>query len=68
MTSLRLIGAAALLLTLAAPAMAAQHVNRHHLSTVRHARDFDYRLFYGAYDSDRGGGFSDDFDRRNTFN
>jgi hypothetical protein len=68
MTSLTLIGAAALSLALAAPAVAAQHVKHHHVSTVRHARDSDYRSFYGAYGFDRGSGISDDFDRRNTFN
>lgn len=67
MTSLVLIGATALLLTVA-PAVAAQHVNRHHVSTVRHARDSAYRSFYRAYGFDRGSGLSDDFDRRNTFN
>ena len=69
MTRFRLFGAVALSLLVTTPAMAMQHVNRHrNASTARHAGSFDYRSVYGAYGFDRSGGFSDDFDRRNTFN
>jgi hypothetical protein len=64
MMNFALIGAAALSLMLATPAMARQHGFRHvHVS---------HRVS-GAYAFDRGYGFApgnvyNDFDRRNTFN
>jgi len=67
MTSFGLIGAAALVLLVATPAMAAQRVGHHRYVSVRHGQN--YRSFYGAYGFDRGNDSSSgDFDRRNTFN
>jgi hypothetical protein len=64
MMNFRLIGAAALSLMLATPAMAMQHGYRHHYVSHSVSR---------AYAFDRGSGYapgnvSSDFDRRNTFN
>jgi hypothetical protein len=75
----RLIGAAALSLSLATPAMAMQHGYHHHHrgyihkeSRVQNAPKFGDGSTYGAYnfypEHDFGNGYSDDFDRRNTFN
>jgi hypothetical protein len=64
MMNFRLIGAAALSLMLATPAMAVQHGYHHHYDHVSHSVS-------RAYAFDRGyaaGNVSSDFDRRNTFN
>jgi hypothetical protein len=66
MMNFRLIGAAALSLMLATPAMAMHHGYRHHYAHVSHRVS-------GAYALDRGYDFApgnvyNDFDRRNTFN
>jgi len=67
MTRLGLIGAAALSLLVATPAMATQHIDHHrHVSALRNTRN--YQSFYGAYGYDRDSNISADFDRRNTFN
>jgi len=60
MTKFGLIGAAALSLLLATPAMAMRH---HHHYNYLHALKFQYGSTYGAYDVYRGY----DFARRNTF-
>ena len=60
MTKFGLIGAAALSLLLATPAMAMHH---HHHYNHLHALKFYYGSTYGAYDFYRGY----DFARRNTF-
>jgi hypothetical protein len=57
-----LIGAAALSLVLATPAMA-MHGHHHHYGYL-HALKFHFGSTYGAYNSYRGS----DFARRNTFN
>jgi hypothetical protein len=69
MKHFRLIGAAALSLMLATPAMAMQH---HHHYGYTHKKS-GYGSIYGAYAFDRGHDFGsrniyNDFDRRNTFN
>jgi len=70
----RLIGAAALLLTLATPAMAMHHRHhRHYGQPVKGALGFDYGRAYRAYGFYPGHSFApgnayDDFARRNTFN
>ena len=74
----RFIGAAALLLMLATPAMAMHHGYHHHYgyfhkdSSVRNAPEFGYGSTYGAYnfypEHDFAPGDYDDFDRRNIFN
>jgi hypothetical protein len=66
MTNFRLIGAVALSLVLATPAMAMHRGYRHHYG-------YHSRSAYGAFALDRGysyvpRGISGDFDRRNTFN
>jgi hypothetical protein len=79
MANFKLIGAAALSLLVATPAVARPQRDHHHygyshrMSPVQHARSFGYRSPYEAYGFDRGsdfdrGNFSDDFERRNTFN
>jgi hypothetical protein len=79
MTNYKLIGAAALSLLVAAPAVAMPQRDHHRygyshrMSRVQHARNFGYGSVYKAYGFDRGddvarGNFSADFDRRNTFN
>jgi hypothetical protein len=79
MMNFRLIGAAALSLMLATPAMAMQHRYHHHYSQlrkdslVRNAPKFGYGSAYGAYnfypsDDFAPDNYSNDFDRRNTFN
>ena len=79
MANINLIGAAALSLLVAAPAVAKPQRDHHHysyshrMSPVQHARNFGYGSAYEAYGFDRGddlarGNFSGDFDRRNTFN
>ena len=77
MTNFKLIGATALSLLVAAPAVATpqhdHHRYSHRMSPVQHARNFGYgSSVYKAYGFDGGdfarGNFSDDFDRRNTFN
>jgi hypothetical protein len=71
----RSIGAAALSLLLATPAMAMHHGYHHHLhkeSPVQNAPQFGYGSTYGAYnfypEHDFAPGDYDDFDRRNIFN
>ena len=70
MMNISLIGAAALSLMLATPAMAMQHSYHHHYgyihreSPVLNAPKFDYRSAYGAYNFYP----EHDFARRNTFN
>ena len=75
MTSLKLIGAVTLALSVAAPAVAmpqrdhGRYSYSHRMSPVQHARS----LSYGSYGFDRGndfdrGNYSDSFERRNTFN
>jgi hypothetical protein len=74
----RLIGAAALSLLLATPAMAMQHGYHHHHGyihkewPVQNAPKFGDGSTYGAYnfypEHDFGNGYYDDLDRRNTFN
>jgi hypothetical protein len=62
MTKFGLIGAAALSLVLATPAMAMQR--HHHHYDYFHALKFRFGSTYGSYHSYHGS----DFDRRNTFN
>ena len=72
--NLKLIAAAALSLLVATPALAMQHSDHHRRPRrVQHAKKFDYRSAYRAYDLDPGddfasGNIDDDFARRNTFN
>lgn len=74
MTKFRLIGAAALLLTLATPAMAMHHRHHHHYGQpVQGALRLGYGSTYRAYNFYPGHNFApgniyNDFDRRNTFN
>jgi hypothetical protein len=79
MTNFKLIGVVALSLLVAAPAVARPQRDHHHygysnrMSPVQHARGFRYGSPYEAYGFDRGndfdhGNYSNDFDRRNTFN
>jgi hypothetical protein len=79
MMNFRLIGAAALSLMLATPAMAMQHGYHRHYgqlrkkSLVQNAPKFGYGSTYGAYnfyprDDFAPDNYSNDFDRRNTFN
>jgi hypothetical protein len=81
MMNFRLIGAAALSLMPATPAMAMQHSYHHHYgyihnkSQVLNAPKFGYRSAYGAYNFYPEHDFApgnadhyDDFARRNTFN
>jgi hypothetical protein len=70
----RLIGAAALSVMLATPAMAMQHRHHHHYGYIhKGSPEFGYGSTYGAYafyprDDFAAGNHSLDFDRRNTFN
>jgi hypothetical protein len=72
--NLKLIVAAALSFLVATPALAMQHSDHHRQSRrVQHAKKFDYRSAYRAYDFDPGddfapGNIDEDFARRNTFN
>lgn len=79
MMNFRLIGAAALLLTLATPAMAMHRGYHHHYGyihrglPVQNASRFGYGSTYRAYNFYPGhnyapGNVYDDFARRNTFN
>jgi hypothetical protein len=79
MTNFKLLGAAALSLLVAAPAVAVPQRDHprygysHRTSPVQHARGFGYGSPYEAYGFDRGddfarGNVSGDFERRNTFN
>lgn len=74
MMNFRLIGAAALLLTLATPAMAMRHHHHHHYGQpVQGALRLGYGSTYRAYNFYPGHNFApgniyNDFDRRNTFN
>jgi hypothetical protein len=79
MTNFKLIGAAALSLLLASPAVAMpqrdhhRYAYSHRMSPAQHVRNFGYGSPYEAYGFDRGNDFdrgnvSGDFDRRNTFN
>jgi hypothetical protein len=79
MTIFKLIGAAALSLLVAVPAAAMPQRHHHHygyfhrMPAVQHARNFGHGSAYEAYGFDKGddlarGNFSNDFDRRNTFN
>lgn len=79
MTNFGMIGALALSLMIATPAMAAQARHHHYgyahrVLPIQHARDFPYGSVYNAYGFDRGdefapgNAFQSDFDRRNTFN
>jgi hypothetical protein len=63
MTKFGLIGAAALSLVLATPAMAMQGHHHHHHYGYFHALKFYFGSTYGAYGYRRWG----DFARRNTF-
>jgi hypothetical protein len=71
-----LIGAAALSLMLATPAMAMQHRHHHYVhkeQSVQSAPAFGYGSSYGAYNYYPEDEFSPDnpvfdFDRKNTFN
>jgi hypothetical protein len=73
----KLIGAAAVALFVASPAVAAQragHYRSYRVSPFQHARKFSYRSAYDAYGFYPGGDFAPgnayggDFARRNTFN
>jgi hypothetical protein len=78
MINFRLIGAAALSLMLATPAMAMHHDHHHHYGRVHkelNALKFRYGSTYGAYNYYPRDEFAPDvdidsldFDRRNTFN
>ena len=79
MTSLKLIGAVTLALSVAAPAVAmpqrdhGRYSYSHRMSPVQHTRGLSYGSPYDAYGFDRGNGVdrgtsSGDFERRNTFN
>jgi hypothetical protein len=79
MTNFKLLGAAALSLLVAPPAVAApqrdhhRYSYSHRISPVQHTRNFGYGSPYEAYGFDRGDDFargisSGEFDRRNTFN
>jgi hypothetical protein len=79
MTSFKIVGAVALSLLVAAPAVAAQ-VGHHHyryahrMLPIQHARDFRFGSVYNSYGLERGDEFApgnayqNDFERRNTFN
>jgi hypothetical protein len=75
MTNFKLIGAAAVALMLATPAMAMQRGHHQHYtqSSALGALKSRYGSAYGAYGFDRGDEFApgnvvNDFDRKNTFN
>jgi hypothetical protein len=76
MMNFRLIGAAAVALMLATPAMAMQRSHHHQIqreSQALGALKSRYGTVYGAYGFDRGqdyapSNFDNDFDRKNTFN
>jgi hypothetical protein len=74
-----LIGAAAVALMLATPAMATPRSHHHHYSQIQNESPAlsvlksRYGSAYGAYGFDRGqdyapSNFDNDFDRKNTFN
>jgi hypothetical protein len=74
--NIKLIGAAAVSLLIATPAVAMQRAYHHgyRASPVHRARNFGYRSAYNAYGFYPGSGdfapsnVYDDFARRNTFN
>ena len=69
MTKVTLMSAAAALLLVATPAMARQHF-KHYRYRYSHRMPRSANLAYGFYRGDHFAprNFSDDFDRRNTFN
>jgi hypothetical protein len=78
MMNRKLIGAVALSLLIATPALAKPQAGYHrygysHRASPMHVLNFGHRSVYDAYGFDTGGGLtsgnvSGDFDRRNTFN